>query len=57
MAPGGRYNIDVNATIGRFAPLHGAVLQATNGQSFVAEQTIFARNRASLSSTQGSSFP
>jgi hypothetical protein len=51
----GRATIDVSATIGRFAPLHGVVLQGLRGQGFVAEQTIVAR--ATLSSTQGLPLP
>jgi hypothetical protein len=48
-----RYNIDVNRLLPGFAGIHGAVLKSTNGQGFVAEQTVFAPNHSFLRSTQG----
>jgi hypothetical protein len=48
-----RYNIHVNALASGVTDMHGTVLHSTNGQGFVAEQTVFAPNYATLRSTEG----
>ena len=54
-----RDTVDVGKLLGGFAPIHGAVLRSVAApggfavQGFVAEQTVFAPDHATLRSTQG----
>lgn len=48
-----QYSIDVNALVPNLAKEHSITLRSVNGQGFVAEQTTFAPNFSTLSSTQG----
>jgi len=47
------YTIIVRRVARDYAPEHGVTLQATNGQGFVAEQTLFTPDHRTLLSTQG----
>src|SRR5579883_921392 len=48
-----RYNVNVNALMSGLTAQHGIVLKSANGLGFVAEQTIFAPNFSSLSTSEG----
>ena len=50
--PWTRYNIHVNDVAG-LTGFHGVTLHSINGRGFIAEQTIFTRDRRTLRSTQG----
>jgi hypothetical protein len=51
--PTARYNVNVNALVGGLTAQHGVVLKSANGLGFVAEQTIFAPNFSTLSTSEG----
>ena len=48
-----RYTLNVGGLALGLSAINGAVLQSTNGQGFVAEQTVFAPDHSSLQSTEG----
>jgi len=51
--PTQRFTFDVNRLVPGLTPIHGAILSSTSPQGFVAEQTVFAPNHATLRSTEG----
>jgi len=48
-----RHNVDVNRLVPGVTAQHGITLRGVNGVGFVAEQTIFAPDYSSLTSSQG----
>lgn len=53
LRPHVRLTIAVRRVARQFATEHGVTLEATNGQGFVAEQTLFSPDHRTLLSTQG----
>jgi len=53
LAPYGRDTLDVKPSEPGLSAVHGVTLQGANGQGFVVEQTVFARDLTSLDTTQG----
>jgi len=51
--PTQRFTFDVNRLVPGLTPIHGAILSSTSPQGFVAEQTVFEPNHATLRSTEG----
>ncbi len=51
--PSARYTFDVGRSVRGVATPHGEMVKSLNGQGFIAEQTVFAPNRRTLSSTEG----
>ena len=53
LRPNERATLDVRRLAPGLATLHGVMLQSTDGQGFVVEQTVFAPNLTTLRTTQG----